>query len=163
MSISQLFSELLQSSEPFSGDGNYIYTNFAGPLTSNQNDRSISFRNRNFEIDIAESETHIEIYALLPHVDSNTINIDFFNNKMIISATRDEYQSENLSYHMREIKRGDLRREITLPISVTSRETVSINFTNGLLHIRLSKQREEQNRFSIAVDETNVNPTNEVD
>ena len=46
---------------------------------------------------------------------------------------------------------GSFERKITLPISVTSSESVTIKSENGVLIISIDKVREERNRFSVRV------------
>ena len=106
-------------------------------------------RNLKFPIDIVNEEKTIYIYAEVPGIDKNDIDVDFFNNKLTISFDK------NRSYEppqTTEIKFGKFERTITLPICITKRETVSVVYNNGVLKIKINKLVEEENKFSVKVD-----------
>ncbi len=100
-------------------------------------------------IDIINEEKTIFIYAEIPGVTKENINVDFYNNKMTINAEKVR------TYHngeIAEIKFGKFERAITLPICVTKRETVAVSYENGILKIKITKLFEEENKFSLGVN-----------
>lgn len=100
-------------------------------------------------IDMINDEKNIFIYAELPGVNKEKIVIDFYNNKLSIKAEKELiYDSPDVA----EIKHGRYERVITLPVCVTSNRAVSVNFTNGILQIKIDKLVEEENKFSVKLD-----------
>lgn len=96
--------------------------------------------------DLVQDEKTIDIYAELPGVEKSDIDIEFFNNRVTISAEKKRnYDIPELS----EIKYGKWQISLTLNICVTKQETVIVNYKNGVIHIRINKFIEEQNRFQI--------------
>ena len=100
-------------------------------------------------VDISNDEKSIQIYAELPGVRKESINIDFYNNKVTITAEKGKQcQSPDTT----EIKYGRYERVITLPICITSERTVSRSYVNGILKITINKLIEEENKFSVGVE-----------
>jgi HSP20 family molecular chaperone IbpA len=101
---------------------------------------------RSIKIDIVNEENTIFVYAELPGVNKEDIEVDFYNNKLTISAEKKRtYASPEIS----EIKYGKYERILTLPICITARETVIVTHDNGVLKIQINKLIEERNRFSV--------------
>jgi HSP20 family molecular chaperone IbpA len=99
-----------------------------------------------FPIDIVNEEQTIYIYAELPGIKKESIDIDIYNNKLTIIANRTKpYEEPEVS----EIKSGHMERTLTLPICVTRKETVSVNLNDGILKIKINKLIEEENKFSV--------------
>ena len=99
-------------------------------------------------IDIIEEKNYIYVYIDIPGVIPSSIDINVFNNKIEISGERNKfYNTTNIL--KKEINYGKFKREITLPISITKRESVSVNNLNGVLNIIINKTIEEENKFKI--------------
>jgi HSP20 family molecular chaperone IbpA len=101
--------------------------------------------------DIIESENNITVYINIPGVKNDSIDVDFFNNRVIITGERKKPFSANSIIVKNEIIYGSFERQVIIPISVTSRENVKINTKNGVLIIIIDKEREQRNRFSVRV------------
>jgi HSP20 family protein len=102
-----------------------------------------------FPIDIINEEKTIYVYAELPGVSKNDVEVDFFNNKLTISFEK------NRAYNVpqtSEIKYGKFVRTLTLPICITRRETVTVSYKDGILRIKIDKLVEEENKFSVKVE-----------
>lgn len=111
-------------------------------------------RQHYFSVDLVDQDDTIYIYAELPGVNKENIDIDVYNNNLTIKATKEcSYDNPSVS----EIKYGNMERVITLPICVTQQETVSVDFRNGLLRIKINKLVEEGNRFRVNVDRDDNN------
>ena len=111
--------------------------------------QSIASRN-NINTDIVNTDQHIVIYAELPGVEKENISVDFYNNKITLVVDKNRpYENPTMS----EIKYGHHERTITLPICVTQRETVTVVYKNGVLKITINKQIEEENKFSVSINE----------
>lgn len=108
--------------------------------------RNILTRTRNIPVDIVNEENIIYIYAEIPGVNKENIDIDVFNNKLTIIAEKIKtYENPSVS----EVRFGRFERTLNLPICITRKDTVSVTYTNGLLKIKINKLVEEENKFSI--------------
>lgn len=108
-------------------------------------------------IDIVETKNNLYVYVELPGVSESSIDIDFYNNKVVISGEKLKRYTEIPV--KKEIVYGKFHRKIILPISVTNQENVMVRYKNGVLVLTVDKQREEQHRFRIGVssrEEPNV-------
>jgi HSP20 family protein len=102
-------------------------------------------------IDLVENTENIYVYINIPGVKSDTINVDFFNNRIVVKGERAKPYVEDFTVRKNEIIYGKFERTVILPISVTSRESVTVNSKDGILVIKINKTNEETNRFSINV------------
>ncbi len=108
-------------------------------------------------IDILDNDDEILVYLTLPGVKNSTIDIDILNNRMLISGERERpYVQTNYQVKRSEIPYGRFQRVITLPISVTNQGSVSTQFKEGLLRVKIDKRIEQQNRFSVRVNSDTV-------
>lgn len=106
-------------------------------------------------VDVVERSDldQIIVYVDLPGVDPDTIEVDFFNNKVSIKGKREKKYEDNDTAYMSEIKYGNFDRSVMIPISVTSQQSVSVRANHGVLEITIDKQVEERNRFSVRVEQ----------
>ena len=105
-------------------------------------------------VDVVDTPNNLYIYVDIPGVIDSSINVDFFNNKL--SVTGEKLKKYSASTLKNEIIYGKFARNITLPMSVTNKQNVSVKYENGVLLITIDKQQEEQNRFRINLSsETN--------
>jgi len=111
---------------------------------ANSSAHSSLTRHTNIPIDMIVEEKIITVYAETPCVSAENIDIDFFNNKLTLTIQKNRLYDPTTS----EIKYGNFERTITLPISITKKETVSVSYEDGLLKIVINKANEEENRFS---------------
>jgi HSP20 family protein len=103
-------------------------------------------------IDVINDKNHVKVFVELPGIERKDITLDFFNNKLEITALKNRKYDHNdvdIEVKNNEITYGTIKRKITLPISVTKKENVEVVFTNGLLQITINKLEEEKNRFSL--------------
>jgi HSP20 family protein len=112
-------------------------------------------------VDIIEDSVNITVYVNIPGVNSESIDVDFFNNRVEVKGkrVRPYFETDNVAIRKNEIIYGAFERKILLPFSVTSRESVSINSENGVLVIKVDKAREEQNSFSLRISNSNTAET----
>lgn len=97
-------------------------------------------------IDIVNEEKYFYIYSELPSVKRENIDIKFNSNKITIFAEKTRlYENAEMS----EIKYGKFERQITLPFCITKKESVEVNYTDGMLKIKINKHLEEGNTFTI--------------
>lgn len=105
-------------------------------------------------IDIIDTPNNLYVYADLPGVFEDNIDIDFFNNKLTITGEKIKRYVTPPHPIKSEISYGKFKRELTLPISVTNTANVDTTFKNGTLIITIDKQKECQNKFRINLKKT---------
>jgi len=96
-------------------------------------------------VDIVNDEKSIQIYAEAPGVQKDKILVDFYNNKLTISFEK----TRRYDPEVPEITIGTFERTINLPICVTKKESVVVSYADGILHIKIDKLLEEENKFSV--------------
>jgi len=85
-----------------------------------------------------------------PGIDENDIDVDFFNNYIVIKGERKCLSlQEEILKRKQEIYYGSFERKILIPFSVTSDQSVSIKMENGFLIININKKMELTNRFTL--------------
>lgn len=100
-------------------------------------------------IDIVDTNNNLYVYIDIPGVSESSISVDFFNNKLSVSGDKiKRYQAPAIK---NEIIYGKFIRCITLPMSVTNKDNVTVTYKNGVLTLVIDKQKEEQNKFSISI------------
>ena len=106
-------------------------------------------------VDIIQNSDTITLYINIPGVKNDSINVDFFNNKVIVTGERKKPFSDRTTIVKNEIIYGKFERQIIIPISVTNRDNVKISSKNGVLIIFIDKLSEEKNRFSVKIPSNN--------
>ena len=104
--------------------------------------------------DVVENSTTIAVYINIPGVKNDSIDVDFFNNRIIVKGERKRPYTDRMTIVKNEIIYGKFERQIIIPISVTNRDNVKINSKNGVLAIIIDKAAEQRNRFSLRVSST---------
>jgi len=104
--------------------------------------------NLNPPVDIIEEKNLITIFIDIPGILPSSIDINFFNNKIEISGERVRtYNTINVI--KKEIIYGRFHKEIILPLSITKKESVTHEVSNGVLIILIDKTKEIENKFKI--------------
>ena len=103
------------------------------------------------QIDMIETDSIIIIIASVPGICEDDIDVDFFNNCIVIKGERKflSFIPEEILKRKQEIYYGSFERKILIPFSVTSDQSVSIKMENGFLIININKKMELTNRFSL--------------
>lgn len=99
-------------------------------------------------VDLCEDDTTIEVYMDIPGVNLDTIDLNFYNNKIEVVGERVKPYDGS---RKQEIVYGKFKKKITIPISVTSKNSVDVSTDNGVLKIVIDKTNEERNRFNVKV------------
>ena len=110
-------------------------------------------------MDILEDNEVLMVCMNIAGVPSETVDVDFFNNTIKIKGERKPpalVSSDSVIQRRREILYGEFERKVTLPISVTRRESVTINLENGVLYIVIDKSKENSNKFSLKVEKSSA-------
>jgi HSP20 family protein len=112
------------------------------------------------QIDMIETDSNIIIISSVPGIDENDIDVDFFNNCIVIKGERKCLSlQEEILKRKQEIYYGSFERKILIPFSVTSDQSVSIKMENGFLIININKKMELTNRFTLKPKKENDNET----
>ena len=101
----------------------------------------------NFKTDIKEAPKEYIIHAELPGVKKEDINIDYNNNYLSISATRNnENEEKKDNYIRRERSYGSVSRGFY--INNVDKNLIKAKFDNGVLTIDLPKKEISSNNDS---------------
>jgi HSP20 family molecular chaperone IbpA len=106
--------------------------------------------------DIVENINNVTVYMNISGVNNDSIDVDFFNERVVVTGERKRPFSDEMTVVKNEIIYGKFERHINLPISVTNRDSVKISSNNGVLVIVIDKTREGRNRFSLRVPSSNI-------
>jgi HSP20 family protein len=94
------------------------------------------------ELDVAETDTTVEVSAELPGMKPEEINVEVENGQLWISGEKKEEKEEKgKTYHRVERRYGSFRRMLPIPASVDP-EKVEASFREGVLKITLAKTEE---------------------
>jgi HSP20 family protein len=110
-------------------------------------------------VDIVDTPDNLYVYMELPGVPSDSIDVDFFNNKVTISGQKIKRYTSPPTKN--EIVYGKFERTFTLPSSVTNQENVNVTYTNGILTLTIDKKKEAINRFRMSVVNSEISDTNQ--
>ena len=100
-------------------------------------------------VEIKQSENDYMVKVQLPGVKKDDIVVELDNDFMTITAEIEEEQEEkeqkekNLKYHTCEFRYGKYKRTISFDQPIRSEEAVA-NYKNGVLNIKLPKQKSEE-------------------
>jgi len=98
---------------------------------------------QSFPVDVSERDKEVIIRADLPGYKKEDIDVEAYENKVLISAKkRKEKVEQKENFYRRERSSGELKRGITLPARVDA-EKGKADFSEGVLEIRLPKKKEE--------------------
>ena len=95
-------------------------------------------------LDMAESDTSIDVRMDLPGMAAKDIDIQINGNVLTVSGQRDEEKEEKgKTFHRVERRSGSFSRSVTLPCNVIESE-VAAEYLDGVLAIKLPKTDESK-------------------
>ena len=106
--------------------------------------------------DIVENNDNVSLYMNIPGVNNDSIDVDFFNERVVVTGERKRPFSDEMTVVKNEIIYGKFERHVNLPISVSNRDSVKISSNNGVLLIVIDKTRESRSRFSLRVPSSGI-------
>ena len=115
-------------------------------------------------INLIENKEILLLEMSIAGVKEDSVNISFFNNNIIIDGERNPnflIEEPETIQRCREILYGKFERKITLPISITQRESVKIKLNNGILSVIIDKKLESKNKFSLKINSNKNENENE--
>jgi HSP20 family protein len=90
-------------------------------------------------IDVAETDTAIEVVAELPGIDEKDVEVVLRDDVLTIKGEKKgEREEKKADYHLVERSFGSFSRSIQLPFDADS-EAVKANFAKGLLKVTIAK------------------------
>jgi len=119
---------------------------FGDAYTGGEESEEVSSRNWVPAVDIAESDDALTLYAELPGLTKDDVEITLEDNVLTIKGERvfDREQTQE-SYHRIERAYGAFHRSFHLPSNVRA-EKVAARFAHGILRIDIPKQEEAKPR-----------------
>jgi HSP20 family protein len=95
-----------------------------------------------FDLDMYQTDDEVVVEASIPGVKPEEINISISGEVLTIKGEiKQEKESENVDYHIRERRYGSFSRSITLPVLVVA-DKANAEFKNGVLKLTLPKAEE---------------------
>jgi len=92
-------------------------------------------------VDILETKNDLKLYADMPGVDQNSINVTIDQGVLTIQGNVDTTQIEGYELEYQEYDIGDYQRTFTLTDTV-DQDKISANYRNGVLELILPKAEE---------------------
>jgi HSP20 family protein len=93
----------------------------------------------NLALDVAEDPDHYIVKASVPGINPEDIEITLTDNVLTIKGeTKEEKESQETNWHVRERRYGNFMRSVTLPASVDANKVEATN-ENGVLTLRVPK------------------------
>jgi HSP20 family protein len=102
-------------------------------------------------VNLTEDDRAYYISADLPGVKESDINIELDQERLTISAKREDLHKDQ-KYHLAECFYGDFERTITLPSNIDGDKKVYAKYQNGVLHISIHKLDKSTTAKKIVID-----------
>ncbi|HEY7270289.1 MAG TPA: Hsp20/alpha crystallin family protein [Dehalococcoidia bacterium] len=97
-----------------------------------------------FPVEVSESNGEVEVWASLPGVRAEDIDVTVNDDLLMIKAeSRKESEEKHKNYYRQELRYGMMQRGITLPCRVET-DRAEATFENGMLRLRLPKSETER-------------------
>jgi HSP20 family protein len=97
-------------------------------------------------IDVAETDTAVEVTAELPGLDEKDFEVVLKDDLLTLKGEKkSEREEKNKDYHVVERSFGSFSRSIRLPFEADP-ETVKAQFTKGVLKVTVGKPAEAKNK-----------------
>ena len=123
------------------GEMNRLFDGFFGTQKGNGGG---SLRRWIPSMDLVEAGDELVLRADLPGMSEDDVAIEIKDNVLTVSGERrSEHEEKNESFYRAERAFGSFSRSLTLPEGVEP-DSVSANFDNGVLEVRVPKPQERQ-------------------
>ena len=97
-------------------------------------------------LDVSEDESGYTVQASLPGVSADNIDITINDNVLTIRGeVRNESETKEQNYHLRERRYGTFSRSISLPAS-TDADNIDASHENGVLTLHIPKAEQAKPR-----------------
>ncbi len=103
-------------------------------------------------VNLYEDKESLIVKAEIPGVNSANLDISIEGDTLTLQGTRKKHDDEKISFHRREIERGNFSRAIPLPVKVDP-DNVSARLKDGILTVTIGKAAEVKPRqVSVSTD-----------
>lgn len=120
---------------------NRMFDQFGRGSLSHLSDSDVSPR-----LDVAETDTAIEVTAELPGIDEKDVEVVLRDDLLTIKGEKkSEKEEKKKDYHLIERSYGSFARSIRLPFEADS-EAVKASFAKGVLKISIAKPAEVKDK-----------------
>ena len=93
-------------------------------------------------LDVAESGDAFVVKASLPGMNPDDLEVTFNNNILTIQGeVKEEHESDEKRYHLRERRYGSFSRSISLPSTINA-DAIDASYQDGVLTLTLPKSQE---------------------
>jgi HSP20 family protein len=93
-------------------------------------------------LDVAETENAYIVKASIPGINPNDLELTFVENTLNLKGeVKEEQESENSRYHLRERRYGVFSRSVSLPSGINT-DKIRASYDAGILTIHLPKVEE---------------------
>lgn len=92
-------------------------------------------------VDVRETEDAVIVYAALPGVEKEDVQIEVKDSTMVLTGRRKDSGGDEDSWLRRELPTGQFYRAFSLPSEVKSNQ-VKATFKNGVIEIHMPKAEE---------------------
>ena len=97
-------------------------------------------------LDVAETDDAFVVKASLPGMTPDDLEVTYNNNVLTIKGeVKEEHESEERRYHLRERRYGSFSRSISLPSTVNA-DAIDASYQDGVLSLTLPKVEEAKPR-----------------
>ncbi len=94
------------------------------------------------DLDLYQTDNDVVVEASIPGIDPDDINISVAGEVLTIKGeVKNETESKNTDYHIKERRYGSFSRSISLPTQVVA-DKANAEFKNGILKLTLPKAEE---------------------
>jgi HSP20 family protein len=111
----------------------------------------------NLALDVIENDNEYVVKASVPGLKPEDLDITYDNNVLVIKGElKEEKDTEEDNYHLRERRYGSFSRSLTLPSNVKGDE-IQASYTDGVLKLQLPKAEESKpKRITIQTGEVKM-------
>ncbi|CAH2215420.1 Hsp20/alpha crystallin family protein [Tepidibacter aestuarii] len=104
-----------------------------------------------FKMDVKETSKEYLIEAEVPGLKKEEINVDYNDNRLLISVQKDEQINEEKgNYIHKERRSSEMRRSVYL--KDVKRDSITAKLENGILKITAPKTEIIENRYKIEIE-----------
>jgi HSP20 family protein len=97
------------------------------------------------KVDIIDHDNEIEVWAALPGVKKEDLDVSINNQTITIRTSAKEEKKEEGKYFRREITRGEYQRTLSLPGNVDD-ANAKASFKDGILTVTIPKTEKSKRK-----------------
>ena len=104
------------------------------------------------KVDVSETADEVQVAVELPGMDAKNVELSFHGNTLVIKGEKkEEKETKEKDFHVRERRFGSFHRMIPLPAGVDG-DKATAEYDKGVLHVTIPKTAEsKQQRRKIEI------------